>query len=79
MLNITALYPSCKPTKPDDSEIRGLPPGFSVSAYPILARHWFGFGAPPFVLDETGEAESVKNRPNHHGGEARNAELRQAG
>ena len=76
MLNVTALYPCCKPTKPDDSEIRGLPPGFSVSAYPILARHWFGFGAPPLVLDENGGIEPARSRPNHCGGEARNAELR---
>ncbi len=60
MNNIIPFSAERKPTHSDDSEPCGLPPGFSVSAYPILACHWFG--APPFVLDENGETEPVKSR-----------------
>ena len=60
MTHIASPEPDCKAPctpAPDPSDI---PPGFSVSAYPILACHWFG--APPFVLDENGETEPVKSR-----------------
>lgn len=65
MSNVTALYPSCKSAKPDDSEARGFPPGFSVSAYPILACHWFGVR-----IGSAGHASAtdpVKSHLNHHG------------
>ena len=77
MNNIVPFSAERNPTDSDDSEPRGLPPGFSVSAYPILTIHWFGVGA-----GSAGHASAsgpVKSRPNHHGGEARHAGLRQAG
>ncbi len=69
--------------EPETVAYVGLASGLDPERHRIILQHWFGWQpvgvvAAPFVLDGNGKTEPLKSRPNHHGGEARNAELRQA-